>query len=66
METADYHREVARVGDDPALRAFSEAARSQALWPGWEFVSGIPNEPVPVEQAYLWTRSCGQASAVTT
>lgn len=55
MDSTGYHRAVAQVGDDPALRAFSQAARSQALWPGWEFVSGIPNEPVPVEQAYRWS-----------
>ena len=55
MDTAGYSREVARVGDDPALAAFSVAARGRDLLPGWEFVGGIPNAPVPVEQAYRWS-----------
>ena len=55
MDAGGYHRHVAQVGDDPALRAFSVAARSRELWPGWEFVGGIPDEPVPVEQAYRWS-----------
>jgi len=50
-----YSRHVAQVGDDPALRAFSQAARSRDLLPGWEFVGGIPNEPIPVEHAYRWS-----------
>jgi len=54
-QDAGYTRHVAQVGDDPALRAFSQAARSRDLLPGWEFVSGIPNEPIPIEQAYRWS-----------
>jgi gentisate 1,2-dioxygenase len=55
MEGSGYSRHVAQVGDDPALRAFSVAARRRDLLPGWEFVGGIPNEPVPVEHAYRWS-----------
>ena len=55
MDAGGYHRHVAQVGDDPALSAFSAAARSRQLWPGWEFVGGIPDEPVPAEQAYRWS-----------
>jgi len=55
MNTAGSSRPVAQVGSNPELVAFSEAARRQALMPGWEFVGGIPNEPIPAEQAYRWS-----------
>jgi gentisate 1,2-dioxygenase len=55
MDADGYSRHVAQVGDDPALRAFSAAARGRGLWPGWEFVADIPNEPIPVEHAYRWS-----------
>lgn len=48
-------RAVAQVGDTPELRAFSAEARSHSLMPGWEFQGGMPNEPIPVEQAYRWS-----------
>jgi gentisate 1,2-dioxygenase len=52
-ETSD--RAVAQVAQTPELAAFSVEARSQALMPGWEFQGGLPNEPIPAEQAYRWS-----------
>src|SRR5215510_10330367 len=49
------NRPVAQVGSDPAILAFSEEAHRHALMPGWELQSTMPNEPVPVEQAYRWS-----------
>jgi gentisate 1,2-dioxygenase len=48
-------RPVAQVGSDPAILAFSEETHRHALMPGWELQSTMPNEPVPVEQAYRWS-----------
>ena len=49
------HRPIAQVQSTPELAAFSAEARSQALMPGWEFQGGLPDEPIPVEQAYRWS-----------
>src|SRR5262245_58367991 len=53
--TAGSDRPVAQVGDSPELLAFSEAARRQALMPGWEFQSAQSDEPIPVAQPYRWS-----------
>ncbi len=54
-QTSGSTRPVAQVGHDPELLAFSEEAHSHALMPGWEFQSAMPNEPIPLEQAYRWS-----------
>ncbi len=54
-ETGGSRRAVAQVGNDPETLAFSEVVHRHALMPGWELQSVLPNEPIPVEQAYRWS-----------
>jgi len=54
-KTSGFNRPVAQVGDDPALSAFGREVRGHALMAGWEFQSGMPNEPVPVARAHRWS-----------
>src|SRR5439155_1750976 len=49
------NRPVAQVGHAPELLLFSEEVRRHGLMAGWEFQSVLPNEPIPVEQAFRWS-----------
>jgi len=51
----DANRPVAQVGHAPELLLFSEEVRRHGLMAGWEFQSVLPNEPIPVEQAFRWS-----------
>jgi gentisate 1,2-dioxygenase len=54
-ESVGSNRPVAQVGHAPELVAFGETVGRQALMPGWEFQSAMPDEPIPLEQAYRWS-----------